>query len=130
MAVGKGENRHISDKNPRPGTIVLSQQDYLPILADSFLIDRQSQGLSADTISFYRKKLRYFLSFYEGQAATQIAQITPDLMRRFMLGLPETHNGGVTCLLSTAQYTSRLDRARSGHTAPLRLLNTVAVRVG
>ena len=34
-------------KSQDQGTIVLSQQDYLPILVESFLVDRRSQGLSA-----------------------------------------------------------------------------------
>ena len=37
-------------KTQDQGLIMLSQQDYLPILVESFLIDRKSQGLSPDTI--------------------------------------------------------------------------------
>jgi hypothetical protein len=44
-------------KTQDQGTIVLSQEDYIPILIDSFLIDRRSQSLSNETISFYKKKL-------------------------------------------------------------------------
>jgi hypothetical protein len=40
------------------GIIELPQQDYLPILIESFLIDRRSQGLSPGTIEFYTKKLK------------------------------------------------------------------------
>jgi site-specific recombinase XerD len=76
------------------GTIVLSQQDYLPFLIESFLVDRRSQGLSPDTISFYRKKLRYFEAYCEAQAITQASQVTPDLIRRYILQLAETHNQG------------------------------------
>ncbi len=32
-------------KTQDQGIIILSQQDYLPILVESFLIDRKSQGL-------------------------------------------------------------------------------------
>lgn len=78
------------------GTIVLSQQDYLPILVKSFLVDRRSPGLSPDTVSFYRKKISYFLTFCEAQAVTQVSQVTPDLIRRFMLELAGTHNAGGT----------------------------------
>lgn len=76
------------------GTITLSQQYYLPILVESFLVDRRSQGLSAETIVFYRKKLHYFLTFCETQAVTQASQITPDLIRRFLLWLADSHNEG------------------------------------
>jgi len=76
------------------GTIELLQQDYLPILIESFLIDRRAQGLSPETIRFYKKKLKYFLNYCEGQALTQISQLTPDLIRRYVLELSETHNPG------------------------------------
>jgi site-specific recombinase XerD len=35
-----------------------------------------------------------FLSFCEAQAVTQVHQVTPNLLRRFMLKLAETHNPG------------------------------------
>jgi hypothetical protein len=76
------------------GTIILSQQDYIPLAVESFLIDRKAQSVSPETLSFYRKKLKYFLSFCEAQAVTQISQLTPDLIRRFILHLAETHNQG------------------------------------
>ncbi len=43
----------ISLKNQDQGIIELLNQDYLPVLAESFLIDRKSQGLSIETIRFY-----------------------------------------------------------------------------
>ncbi len=45
-------------KSQDQGLITLSQQDYLPILVESFLIDHRSQGLSPDTIELYTKKLQ------------------------------------------------------------------------
>lgn len=81
-------------KTQDQGIIILSQQDYLPILVESFLIDRKSQGLSPETIDFYTKKLKYFLKHCEGQALTQISQLTTDLIRRYILELSETHNPG------------------------------------
>src|SRR3990170_1095406 len=81
-------------KTQDQGTIVLSQQDYLPILIDSFLTDRMAQGLSPETISFYKKKLKYFLAYCEGHALTQVSQLTPDFIRRYILELTETHNQG------------------------------------
>jgi site-specific recombinase XerD len=81
-------------KTQDQGLITLSQQDYLPILVDSFLIDRRSQGLSPETIELYTKKLQYFLKYCERQALTQVSQITPDFIRRYLLELSETHNPG------------------------------------
>jgi hypothetical protein len=42
------------------GTINFSQMDYLPILIESFLVDRKAQGLSIETVKIYKKKLKYF----------------------------------------------------------------------
>lgn len=81
-------------KTQDQGLITLSQQDYLPILVESFLIDRRSQGLSPDTIELYTKKLQYFLKYCERQALTQISQLTSDFIRRYLLELSETHNPG------------------------------------
>lgn len=72
----------------------LSQQDYLPLMVESFLIDRKSQGLSPETIELYIKKLKYFQKYCERQALTQISQITSDFIRRYLLELSETHNPG------------------------------------
>ena len=76
------------------GTIILAQQDHIPLIVQSFLIDRKAQSVSPDTISFYQKKLKSFLSFCEAQAVTQVSQITPDLIRRYIVQLSETHNQG------------------------------------
>ena len=76
------------------GTIVLSQDDYLPILVDSFLVDRRSQNLSPGTQDFYRRKLAYFLRYCEVQVVTQVSQLTPDMLRRYLLELADTHNAG------------------------------------
>jgi hypothetical protein len=43
------------------GAIVLAQQDYIPLLVESFLIDRRAQTVAAATISFCQKKSRCFL---------------------------------------------------------------------
>ncbi len=84
----------ITLKTQDQGTIVLSQQDYLPVIVDSFLIDRQAQGLASTTVIFYRKKIKYFIEYCEVQAVTQISQLTSDLIRRFILQLAEKHNEG------------------------------------
>ena len=83
-------------KSQDQGFITLSRQDYLPIMDDSFLIDRKSQGFSPETIELYTKKLQYFLKYCERQVLTQVSQITPNFIRRYLLELSETHNlGGV-----------------------------------
>jgi len=37
--------------------IELLKQDYLPVLAESFLVDSKSQGPPPETIRFYKKKI-------------------------------------------------------------------------
>ena len=81
-------------KQQEQGINTLSQTDYLPILISSFLVDRKSQGFADETVKFYRKKLKYFELYCEGQAVTQISQITADLIRRYILELQEGHNAG------------------------------------
>src|SRR5687768_13804655 len=72
----------------------LQQECYLPILFETFLTARKAEGLSKSTLNYYREKLTVFLAFCEAQAVTQIHDVTPDLLRRFMLKLAETHNPG------------------------------------
>ena len=43
------------------GLIMLSQQNYLPILVESFLIDRKSQGLSPETITTLYQEIEILL---------------------------------------------------------------------
>ena len=81
-------------KHQDQGTITLSQMDYLPILIESLLVDRKSQGLAGGTVQFYKKRLKYFAKFCESQAVTQVGQLTPDLLRRYLLELREGHNSG------------------------------------
>lgn len=76
------------------GTINFSQMDYLPLLIESFLVDRKAQGLSIETVQIYKKKLRYFAKFCESQEVTQVGQLTPDMLRRYLLELGETHHPG------------------------------------
>ncbi len=71
-------------KTQDQGIIELLNQDYLSVLAESFLIDRKSQGLSPETINFYKKKLKYFLKYCEDQAVTRLSQLTEDFLRRFL----------------------------------------------
>jgi len=59
------------------------------------LVDRKSQNLAAGTLYFYRMKLQLFTRYCESQVITQIGQITPVLIRQWLLHLEETgHNVG------------------------------------
>lgn len=59
------------------------------------MIDRKAQNLSAGTIRFYRVKLLVLADFCETQAITEVSQITPDVIRRWLMWLEErNHNPG------------------------------------
>jgi integrase/recombinase XerD len=69
--------------------------DYLLTWIEAFLIDRKARGLAVGTIRFYRQKIKLFCDFCESQVVTQISQITPTMLRQFLLWLEETdHNDG------------------------------------
>ena len=70
----------------------LEQECYLPILLETFLTARKAEGRAKRTLDYYREKLTAFLSFCEAKAVTQIQDVAPDLLRRFLLKLAETHN--------------------------------------
>lgn len=78
------------------GTITNSIiDDYLPTWMGAFLIDREARGLTDRTPRFYRIKLKLFNDFCETQVVTQICQITPTLLRQYLLYMEETgHNEG------------------------------------
>ena len=78
------------------GTILnFSQDSYLWTWAESFLIACKAENVAKGTLKFYRVKLRYFLDYCDSQAITQFEQLTPDVLRRFLLSLEEKgHNPG------------------------------------
>jgi len=60
-----------------------------------FLTDRKSQNLSKKSIQFYKEKLLAFEQFCRLNGVNQVLNITPDLIRLFILDLQETgHTGG------------------------------------
>jgi site-specific recombinase XerD len=74
----------------------LEQECYLPILLETFLTARKAEGRAKRTLDYYREKLTVFLAFCDAHSVTQIQDVNPDLLRRFMLKLAETHNPGGT----------------------------------
>ncbi len=64
------------------------------ILAEQFLLARKAENLAAGTLRFYAFKLKLFNDYCEAQQVKDIANITPDLIRRFMLYLEGSHNAG------------------------------------
>lgn len=84
----------MSQSDPRTQQTFLQQECYLPILFETFLTARRAEGLARRTLEDYQDKLKVFISYCESQAVTQVQDVTPDLLRRFMLKLAETHNPG------------------------------------
>jgi integrase/recombinase XerD len=61
---------------------------------EAFLIDRQARGLSPRTIHYYRQKLGLFHDYLEASEIKSIDDITPRLIRRFLVDLAASHNAG------------------------------------
>jgi len=62
---------------------------------EAFLIDRRTTGLSKKTIAFYREGLTSFFKFCAGLAVEEIENITPNVIRQYLLFLENTnHNPG------------------------------------
>ena len=69
--------------------------DYLLTWIDGFLVDRKARGTSKNTIRFYEFQLRYFVDYCETQAVKSISQITPSLLRDYLLVMETMgHNAG------------------------------------
>jgi site-specific recombinase XerD len=83
-----------SEKNHEQTIIEISQGDYLAITADSFLVDRQSAGLSQHTLKFYRQFLNPFITYCNANSLRLIGEITPDILRRYFLAFSQSHNPG------------------------------------
>lgn len=75
----------------------LLQDDLLSKWAESFLIDRKAKGLSPHSTRFYKVELTLFLRYCDGQVLSRIEQLTPDILRRYLLYLEENgrNPGGV-----------------------------------
>ena len=71
--------------------------DDLNTWIDAFLVDRKAQNLSKTTLYFYQKKLQLFRRFMQKEHITAIAELTPELLRKYLPWLEETHHnaGGV-----------------------------------
>ena len=71
--------------------------DSLVVWLDGFLVDRQSSGKARRTIEFYQDKIIGFVSFCEKRSVSNISQITPTLIREYLLWLADTNHtpGGV-----------------------------------
>ena len=71
------------------------QDTHLLTWIEAFLVDRKAQGMAKGTIYFYQKKLKLFIDFCEARVISDITDITPSFLRKYMLYLEDTgHNEG------------------------------------
>ncbi|MBN1451142.1 MAG: tyrosine-type recombinase/integrase [Anaerolineales bacterium] len=68
--------------------------DYLLTWLEAFYIAKRAQGVTKGTIAFYREKLNIFTLYCEGQAVKRVTQITPQLIREYLIFLESGHNPG------------------------------------
>lgn len=80
----------------------ISQGDYIAITAEAFLIDRQAGELSKKSLKFNKQYLKFFVEHCTANSLNHIGQVTPDFLRRYLLGFSETDNpGGVHAVYRT-----------------------------
>lgn len=73
----------------------LALDDGIYTWLEAFLVDRKAQNMARGTLYFYREKLKLFSAYCDAQAVTNIGQVTPDILRRWLLHLQERgHNPG------------------------------------
>lgn len=63
-------------------------------ILSGFIIDRQTRGLSKGTIHYYQDELNRFSSFLDSIGVVQLEEITPDILRIYLLQLSQTRNKG------------------------------------
>jgi len=61
---------------------------------EDFLLDRRARNLSPATVRFYTDRLSRFAMYLESEDITTTADITPAVLRVYLLELAETCNGG------------------------------------
>lgn len=59
-----------------------------------FIIDRQARHLSSRTVDFYKEKLANFLSWLKQMNIDNVVEITPTIIRQYLIHLEMTHNPG------------------------------------
>ena len=86
MLLKAGEHRTIEK---------VSMDEYILTWIEAFLIDRKARGCAKGTLEFYGFKLKLFTDYCETQLVKHISQITPHLLRQYLLYLEEKdHNPG------------------------------------
>jgi site-specific recombinase XerD len=70
-------------------------EDYILVWVEQFLKAKKSENKARGTIKYYRDNLKTFTDFLDSQEVKLISQITPNVIRDFLLLLEERgHNAG------------------------------------
>jgi site-specific recombinase XerD len=76
-------------------TIGKSEPDFILELANQFYQTKKVEGVSSYTLTFYKQQLGHFLKYCEAQVLTRLDEITPNVVRQFLLWHEQTgHNPG------------------------------------
>jgi site-specific recombinase XerD len=67
----------------------VSMDEYILTWIEAFLIDRKARGCAKGTLEFYRFKLKLFTDYCEMQLVKHISQITPQVIRQYLLYLED-----------------------------------------
>lgn len=75
------------------------QSDNLQEWIELFIHSCRSRNLSSGTVKFYIMKLNVFLAFCTDMAVSKVSEITPNIIRQFLIFLEERHHkpAGVHC---------------------------------
>jgi site-specific recombinase XerD len=77
--------------DPPLSKIVSETVDYL---INAFLLDRRSQGVSRGTLRAYTQELTYFSTYIRFAGVEMMDEITPDVLRRYLIDLSTHRNPG------------------------------------
>jgi integrase/recombinase XerD len=73
---------------------VVELPDGLAQEVEAFLVDREARQCRPGTIAHYRKKLDKFQAFAREKGIESLLQLTPHLLRQYLIGLADKHTPG------------------------------------
>jgi site-specific recombinase XerD len=62
--------------------------------ADAFIRDCRSRSLLHHTVAYYRRQISFLQAYCNTQGVVKTEEITPDLLRQYLISLEERHNPG------------------------------------
>lgn len=87
---------------------------------DAFLLDREARNHTPATLAWYRRCLRHWQCFLESQAIHATAQVTPTVVRAFLVHLAQRGHtpGGIATLFTGVKAFLNWQVAESDFTGP------------